>query len=247
MHGRPFYGVEPDGMDGRRLRYRTLEQAAAHYLVEIRKVQPVGPYLLGGYCFGGRVAFEMAQQLLRQGERAAAIVLLTAPLTESSLDFADAEEAPVHTQPPPRTWGSRLRRLAFSPWQVLSWRFTLLWQQGIIPLTLALGMKIPPDLRRTYLAMNLKRMEDRYVPRPHPGTLTHVHGSRLTDYGPELGWNGLAEKFEHLVIGDGNYQTRREIFNEPLVERTAKELNALLDAAISEVDDVQPRTAAAKV
>ena len=34
-------------------------------------MQSHGPYLIGGYCFGGRVAFEMAQQLLRQGEKVA--------------------------------------------------------------------------------------------------------------------------------------------------------------------------------
>ena len=35
-----------------------------------------GPYLLGGRCFGGLVAFEMAQQLNRQGEKTALLVIL---------------------------------------------------------------------------------------------------------------------------------------------------------------------------
>jgi len=42
------------------------------YLEGLREVQPQGPYLLGGYSFGGLVAFEMAQQLRRQGQEIAA-------------------------------------------------------------------------------------------------------------------------------------------------------------------------------
>ncbi len=37
------------------------------YLTDIRKIQPEGPYLLGGYSFGGLVAYEMAQQLKAAG------------------------------------------------------------------------------------------------------------------------------------------------------------------------------------
>lgn len=45
-----------------------IKALAALYLDEIRSVQPQGPYLLGGYCFGGWVAFEIAQRLQAQGE-----------------------------------------------------------------------------------------------------------------------------------------------------------------------------------
>ena len=48
---------------------------AAHYLDEIRTVQPRGPYCIGGYCLGAIVAFEMAQQLLAGGEEVALLAL----------------------------------------------------------------------------------------------------------------------------------------------------------------------------
>ena len=41
---------------------------AADYVTEIRRVQPHGPYFLAGHSFGGRVSFEIAQQLVRAGE-----------------------------------------------------------------------------------------------------------------------------------------------------------------------------------
>jgi thioesterase domain-containing protein len=45
-----------------------MEDMAAHYLTEIRRVQPKGPYHLLGYSFGGVVVLEMAHQLLAAGE-----------------------------------------------------------------------------------------------------------------------------------------------------------------------------------
>ena len=53
--------------------YPRVEDLAASYIAEVRAVQPEGPYFLGGLSFGGIVAFEMAQQLLRirPGGRAA--------------------------------------------------------------------------------------------------------------------------------------------------------------------------------
>jgi amino acid adenylation domain-containing protein len=69
--GRPVYGVQPPPLDGAHRIPRTLEEIAAAYLAAIRKKQPEGPYHLAGYSFGGTVALEMAQQLLRAGERVA--------------------------------------------------------------------------------------------------------------------------------------------------------------------------------
>jgi thioesterase domain-containing protein len=48
---------------------------AAHYVGEIRRVQPHGPYCLGGYCLGGTIALEMAQQLTAAGEKVALVAL----------------------------------------------------------------------------------------------------------------------------------------------------------------------------
>ena len=53
-----------------------LETMAAHYIQEMRRVQPHGPYFIGGYCFGGNVAYEMAGQLEAAGERVGLVALL---------------------------------------------------------------------------------------------------------------------------------------------------------------------------
>lgn len=65
---RPVFGLRPPKLDGSEPVCRTMEAIAAGYVTEIRQVQRKGPYFLAGHSFGGRVAFEMAQQLTRQGE-----------------------------------------------------------------------------------------------------------------------------------------------------------------------------------
>jgi thioesterase domain-containing protein len=57
----------------------TVEELAAIVCRNIRAVRPHGPYLLGGYCFGGLLAFEAAQQLIAAGERVDLLALIDTP------------------------------------------------------------------------------------------------------------------------------------------------------------------------
>jgi amino acid adenylation domain-containing protein len=72
---RPFYGIHPSGTDGTPVA-RTLKEIAADRLAVLRAAQPEGPYLLGGFCAGAFVAFEMAQQLRAQGEQVDALIMV---------------------------------------------------------------------------------------------------------------------------------------------------------------------------
>ena len=71
----PFYCFEDKGLDGS-TPFESIEEAARCYIDEIRQVQPHGPYYLGGACYGGIVAFEMARKLEELGEPVAALVLI---------------------------------------------------------------------------------------------------------------------------------------------------------------------------
>jgi len=57
----PFYALRATGPD------TSIEAIAARYIEALRTVQTTGPYFLGGWSFGGLVAFEMALQLRQQG------------------------------------------------------------------------------------------------------------------------------------------------------------------------------------
>lgn len=63
----PFYALEPYSFDGQSVPPSVEAMAAAH-IQSMQTVQPGGPYLLGGFCNGGVVAYEMARQLQAAGE-----------------------------------------------------------------------------------------------------------------------------------------------------------------------------------
>jgi amino acid adenylation domain-containing protein len=71
----PFYCFEDKGLDGS-APFESIEETARCYIDEIRQVQPHGPYYLGGSCYGGIVAFEMARMFEELGETVAALVLI---------------------------------------------------------------------------------------------------------------------------------------------------------------------------
>ena len=77
---RPVYGVRAVTRSDRTGptfdRSESVEALAARYLAEIRTIQPRGPYALGGACFGGVIAFEMARQLRQRGEEVSGPILL---------------------------------------------------------------------------------------------------------------------------------------------------------------------------
>jgi acyl-CoA synthetase (AMP-forming)/AMP-acid ligase II/thioesterase domain-containing protein/acyl carrier protein len=72
----PFYGIQSRGLDGEEEPFTNIDEMAAYYVQEIRKVQPEGPYYIGGYSFGGRVAYVMAQVLRAAGEEVALLALI---------------------------------------------------------------------------------------------------------------------------------------------------------------------------
>lgn len=70
----PFYVFQAKGVDGKTMP-RDFEEMVTHYMHCIRMVQPKGPYVIGGYSFGGLVAYEMAQRFILEGEQIAHLVI----------------------------------------------------------------------------------------------------------------------------------------------------------------------------
>ncbi|MUG96484.1 amino acid adenylation domain-containing protein [Scytonema sp. UIC 10036] len=88
----PFYALE-DRLEQDRPEIVSVEETAARYLQEIRKVQPNGPYLLGGHCYGGVLAFEMARQLHNQGNTVGLLVVIDAILPETIVEPTEDDDA----------------------------------------------------------------------------------------------------------------------------------------------------------
>ncbi|BDA67974.1 amino acid adenylation domain-containing protein [Calothrix sp. PCC 7716] len=64
----PVYALQPQRPNGEQDYLNRIEDIATEYIKHIRTVQPTGPYYLAGYSIGGVIIFEMAQQLVAQGQ-----------------------------------------------------------------------------------------------------------------------------------------------------------------------------------
>lgn len=231
----PVYGLVPRGLDGRQSPWTRIEEMAAHYVREIRTVQPVGPYHLAGYCFGGIVAFEIAQQLTAQGERVGMLALIESAWWDRNTPRA--RRVAVHLR----------RRLAFERDQVLGLarpeRIPFLLRRAAVFLGERLGglaaraahvnARTRPaerGMRRAIRHIETAHSEAHrhYVPRVYPGRIVHFRPGRswARHHGdPTWGWCGLA------AGGIDIHEiptTRPTILDEPDVRILAERMRACL-------------------
>ncbi|WP_392535131.1 amino acid adenylation domain-containing protein [Nostoc sp. C117] len=89
----PFYSFQAIAPGEGEELITQVEDVAAHYLQTLLVVQPQGPYFLAGHSFGGKLAFEMAQQLLRKGHKVALVAILdtTAPFHQKNPSAFDLD------------------------------------------------------------------------------------------------------------------------------------------------------------
>lgn len=72
----PVHAFKSRGLDDLP-EWSSIPEMARSYIADLKGFQPEGPYILGGYCFGGNVAYEMACQLREQGDEVALLVLIS--------------------------------------------------------------------------------------------------------------------------------------------------------------------------
>jgi non-ribosomal peptide synthetase component F/thioesterase domain-containing protein len=88
----PFYGLQAIGMEAGQEPIEHIEAMAALYVDAIAEVIGDGPILLAGYSYGGRIAYEMAQQLRRAGKEIAVLALLDSASPSIEHPIADIDE-----------------------------------------------------------------------------------------------------------------------------------------------------------
>lgn len=75
----PFFGLQPPGLDGRSEPMARVEDFAAYFAAQIQAFQPDGPYIIGAYCAGGAIAFELARLLQQRGASVSFLALFGCP------------------------------------------------------------------------------------------------------------------------------------------------------------------------
>lgn len=101
----PLYAVVNWAAGSGFVQAKSLAALAASHLEDIRRIQPLGPYRLGGYSLGGLIALEMAQQLRDTGEVVELLFLLD-PMAPEQVAGAGMARPP---QPAREPWLMRVK------------------------------------------------------------------------------------------------------------------------------------------
>src|SRR5205085_4381299 len=179
---------------------------AEHYVAAIRARQPQGPYYLGGYCFGGVVAYEMARQLRAAGQTVALAAILDgyAPFRSEAGQRLWTPRVLVQRLANLPYWladfavlarnslQSRLRRAKLKSLRFITWRLRLGTPLDAGDMTDG-DEPMPEHLRR--LREVHSRATHAYLPQPYDGPLTLLNIRsqplrRTPD--PARGWDWLA-------------------------------------------------------
>jgi thioesterase domain-containing protein/acyl carrier protein len=239
----PIYGLESRGMRGLE-EFERIEEMAAHYIEEIRTVQPRGPYYLGGYCFGGNVAYEVARQLRAQNETVALLALLDSapsnagygriPWWRPSFVFNFAVNTFFWLTDFLELKPDERRNFIHRKFRVLKKRVLLrmgrkITEPQLIDLEDVIDVERFPEIELKLWNVHLRALRD-YVSLPYPDrvTLFRTRGQPfLCSFDPQFGWGGLAAGGVDVVSIPGSHE---KIFLEPHVRALARELKARLNA-----------------
>ncbi|KAH7906729.1 atromentin synthetase, partial [Hygrophoropsis aurantiaca] len=76
---RPFYALRARGFEPGQPMFTSMEEMVTCYADAVKRTQPVGPYAIAGYSYGGVVAFEVAKRLEAMGEEVKLTGLVNIP------------------------------------------------------------------------------------------------------------------------------------------------------------------------
>jgi thioesterase domain-containing protein len=213
----PFYGLQAQGLNGERACFSRVEDMAAHYLKELRTLQPEGPYFIGGYSFGGLVAYEMAQQLRAGGESVGLLALLD-------------------------TYAGRLRSVSGSVLRMMRHPSR---QSLFHDMPKAAGESLQRRVRGLMISRVLKNVlrcnqtaADRYILRPYNGKITLFRASELS----LRSFEELYSAWTSLALGGLDLQEitgdHGGVLASPQVDVLAAKLKASIDQNVVRANDV---------
>ena len=238
----PFYALQ-DPSSQEEAEIISVEETASRYLQEIRQVQPNGPYFLGGHCYGGVIAFEMAQQLQRQGQTVGLLVVIDTIIPETAIKPAEDDDAKflLRMAESIKTNSKIDFSIPFEELRDLSLdeQFHLVNKKANFILK---DTEIKDFIRYYKLfKAHVQAMRD-YVPQayPHSMTLFRANDEIIHDFenpefhtdDPLLGWGKCSHQPIQVVEVPGDHFS---IFIEPNIQELAKQLRISIDNALYNV------------
>ncbi|TRU23563.1 MAG: non-ribosomal peptide synthetase [Microcystis aeruginosa Ma_MB_S_20031200_S102] len=243
----PFYSFEND-LYQQFGEISRIEDIASIYIKAMQDLQPQGPYFLGGHSYGGNVAFEMAQQLVNQGEQVALLAIIdsSAPTYKDKqilLDYINWDHARwlAEVSKGIEVYLDKTIDISYKTLQVLTVEEQLKYALNFFKL----ANMLPPNAETRQLEKIVQAYKTSclclidYLPKQiYPGKITIIRASEELADDPNkdliagdcedssLGWSEFStEPVEiHFVLGN-----HVSIMVEPHVQILAEELKVCLE------------------
>ncbi|AKT41191.1 non-ribosomal peptide synthetase [Chondromyces crocatus] len=222
----PLYAFQSPGLYGGDLLADDIEAMAAHYVDALKADHPEGPYRLGGWSFGGTLAFAMAGQLQRQGQEVALLVLVDSfaslPTTQAVAEPTE-QLAEIASSYGLHVTLEDLRLLA--PDAQLGLVLEKACSAGLLPK----GTETAQIHRYLNVFRNNLRAFERYRPQPYSGPITFYRAAERALgelHDPVHAWRELS--LNRIDVHDlpGSHRT---MVTEPHVGALVRRLMASLD------------------
>jgi amino acid adenylation domain-containing protein len=218
----PFYGLDAQFTTDSGPSFTSLEDMARTYVAAVRQAWPDGPYHLGGWSFGGLLAFEMARQLAAQGADVQLVALLDTHLPaarQAGAAPAEVDDATIIVEllgPDLDLAEEELRRLTPEA-----------QRRHLVDLARR-AQALPPGLDEAAIQAMMAivhrhgRLVHSYQPRPYPGRLTFFRAALDRPHDSNLErWQALTrETLEVIPLA----ASHRDMVSPPQVEALAEEL-----------------------
>ena len=231
----PVYALQARGLDGRIVRNQSMEQIASAYIADIRGLQPTGPYFLGGFCFGGLLAFEIAQQLKAEGEEIAALIMIQTVHPELLAKERSSGGLDLWRRRVAKRFNLERQNLKYRGNAHFRDRFRHMWNMARNRARLALepdsgngGQQRSLAYILDTLGMEHDQAFENYKPRPYRGDAVLLRATKqlpIVDQDLTLGWQDVILGNLHVAEVEGHQQN---ILIEPNVRNTARELESRL-------------------
>ncbi len=187
----PIYGLQPQRLDEKDFLNR-VEDTATEYIQNIRNFQPNGPYYLAGFSAGGVIIFEMAQQLLAQGQEVALLALFDTISPKYFKQLSTGNWLAYHL----RIFSTlKLEHKLIYLWAGLKERCQKIVKA--LQSSFASSIPDPDETEDLKLFSTLTHAVVNYTPKPYPGKITLfrcVEQNWWVKHDRELGWAELTEK-----------------------------------------------------
>jgi surfactin family lipopeptide synthetase C len=227
----PFYGLQAVGLDGKRPPLTRVVDMASHYIDEIKKVQPEGPYFLGGRCLGAYIALEMANQLHARGDSVGLLCILDSYWVPRESDKGQKGILFHVKNVTGRGFKEKLAYIReYSGYRVIKTKLALM--KVVSSLSFKLGRSVPSFMKDFYINVYLPdvhtRAEREYSPPIYPGRITFFQATAEIDRDPRTFWGTLTSGGLDVRMVPA---THKDILVEPNVKVLAETLNAALEKA----------------